>query len=312
VPLVLRCDRSLGTIEAAAFLEGWQSVGLVPRPLDEDRWQPVAVAVLPDGDVIVTHDGGHTAGPDPEDPAHFYHVGDHVSRLAPDLRARRWRVDVFTPEVAQPRAAWALGLDVWPHATLGNTRIMDLAVRDDGAVVIAGWSAPKTSSEPWWAPFCYRLDPADGRRLDAWWTVDPTDGDGERLGGLVSDSLVRAVAFDDHGQLLACLNADGGNAVIRRHPADWRQTVAKNIYKRNVWGMSGRLLFWGMVARVDLDHGTPLGGALSCGFVDNKATTAWPQDIAPLAGGGSVVVGRHSTGFIGAAHPTWGGVGRGS
>ena len=99
VPFVLRLDEGLREVTGGTFLEGWQSVWHVPRPLGEDQWQPVELVVLPDGDVVVAHDGGIIADHGARDPdiRDFYLMPDHLSRLSPDLQTRRWHREVDTP-----------------------------------------------------------------------------------------------------------------------------------------------------------------------------------------------------------------------
>ncbi|MFW5751506.1 MAG: hypothetical protein ACOCZK_07665, partial [Planctomycetota bacterium] len=329
VPLILRLDHDLVAIDAGTHLEGWQTVWQVPPPLDEDRWQPVALSVLADGDVIVAHDGGHTAGPDPQDPAHFYHVGDHVSRLDPELRSRRWHRRVYTPAVDPVRALTALNhsanpfttprdtppwppLTQWPHRSVGNTRILDLACSADDRLAIAGWSAAKTSGEPWWSPFCFELDPATGETIGRYWSVDPTAGSDGRLDGVVSDSLVRAVAFDAQGHLLACLNADGGNSITRRHSRDWRRELPRDLIRGTVWGMRGRILFWGLVTRIATPSGDPLGGSYVAAFAGRFLQPTWPLAITPAGSGRVLTIGRHNGHLRCDPAPAWSRPGRGS
>lgn len=329
VPLVLRLDHALSAIDAGTHLEGWQTVWLVPPPLDEDRWQPVALSVLADGDVVVAHDGGHTAGPDPRDPAHFYHVGDHVSRLGPALRTRRWHRRVYTPEVDPTRALTALNhsanpftdprdtppwpaITEWPHPSVGNTRILDLAHGANDRLAIAGWSAAKTAGEPWWSPFCWELDPATGETIGRYWSVDPTAGSDGRLDGVVSDSLVRSVAFDAQGHLLACLNADGGNSITRRHSRDWRRELPRDLFHGNVWGMRGRILFWGLVTRIATPSGDPLGGSYVAAFAGRFLQPTWPTAITPAGDGRVLAIGRHNGHLRFDPAPAWSGDGEGA
>jgi hypothetical protein len=65
VPFVLALSADLARVEGGTVLEGWQSVWHVPWPLAEDRWQPTALGLLPDGDEVVAHDGGYHLPPPP-------------------------------------------------------------------------------------------------------------------------------------------------------------------------------------------------------------------------------------------------------
>jgi len=295
-PIVLRFTPDLRRIDAATFLEGWQSVWHVPRPLKEDRWQPTGLAILSDGSVVVSHDGGYVlpTGPgEKPDATHFYRVPDRLSRLSADLRERHWVRTVYTPEVDPAKAAKHLGRP-WDFPTVGNTRSLRLRTGADDRVQLAGWSPTRTSSEPWWSPFLFTYD-AEGGRVGRLYNPDPMSGGGDRMDGLVSDAAIRSVAVDGEGHLLVAGIGDGGNSVLRQDPRDYRRP-APNL-RGAVWGFGGRTLFWGMVARVDAETGELLGGNHINGRVDAKLTAAWPVDLASLPGGGVAVIGRHTRGF---------------
>jgi hypothetical protein len=161
VPFVLRLSADLTRIEAATWLEGWQSVWHVPDPLSEDLWQPVGIQVLPGGDLAVVHDGGFQRPPGPHGvhPLDYYDAPDHLSRLAPDLRTRRWRIAIATPRtdpalVDQHRANGRHFAStpplVWDRPWLGQTRSLRLrALGED--LLVAGVSPTRTAAEPWWS-----------------------------------------------------------------------------------------------------------------------------------------------------------------
>jgi len=295
-PIVLRLSKDL-VLQSGVALEGWQSVWHVPRPLGEDRWQPVGIAPLDGGDVVVSHDGGYVLDPGPGPKAtadHFYHVPDHLSRLSPDLSQRRWKKDIYTPRIDRERASRILGRP-WGHDTLGNTRT--LRVRGDGThVYLAGWSPTRTSGEPWWSPFLFKMD-GQGEVVWRAYNPDPQSGGGERMNGLVADSAIRSVSIDARGQVLFAGIADGGNSVLRYDPRDYNQGV--DTLRGEAWGFGGRTLFWGTVGRLDGQDPALLAGDTILGRDEKTARVraAWPIDIAPLPDGRAIVVGRQTGGF---------------
>lgn len=298
-PFVLHLDADLKTILGGTFLEGWQSVWHVPPPLGEDQWQPVDLARLPDGDLLVSHDGGILRDPGARKPDHrdFYHLPDHVSRLSPDLRARRWKQDIFTPQIDPAKVKQHLGWD-WPHPTLGNTRIQRLRTAPDGgSFCIVGWSPSETAEEPWWSPFCFVMDPASGTRRLSLYTPSPMDGDDGRMNNLVSDAAVHSVNYDSEGKLLLSPKGDGGNSILLRDPRDFRETLPPGVWNIDLWGFGRRTLFWGGIVRID-----PLTGAVERGKTligrdgSKRVTPAWAADLAPLPDGRIAVLQRHSIG----------------
>ncbi|MCH8513084.1 MAG: hypothetical protein LAT83_15740 [Kiritimatiellae bacterium] len=299
VPFVLQLKEDLSEITSGTFLEGWQSVWHVPRPLGEDQWQPVDIALLPEGDVLVSHDGGIISdhGDRRPDYRDFYHVPDYVSRLSPDLQTRRWKKEIFTPPNDPAKVKKHLGWD-WPHETLGNTRIHRLRAAPDGSsFTIVGWSPSETSSEPWWSPFCFQFTP-DGELRQTLYTPSPMAGSDDRMQTLVSDAAVASVHYDHAGDLLLVVKGDGGNSILRRDPLDFRNSVPNGRWQDNLWGFAGRTLFWGGVVRVDgLTGEFKRGLALNGRDERNRVAPAWPIDIAPLPDGLVAVASRHSTRF---------------
>lgn len=310
VPLVLRLPADLARIEAATWLEGWQSVWHVPRPLIEDLWQPVGVQVLAEGDVAVLHDGGFQRAPGAGGvhPLDYYDAPDHLSRLSGDLRTRRWRVAVATPRVdkAAVDRHRTTGIHfsgtppiVWDRAWLGQTRSLRLRRFGDD-LLLAGVSPTRTAEEPWWSPFLWRIAGDGSVRWKAW-DIDPMSGPGERLGGLVSDAGVFSAAGDGLGRVLAATFGDGGNSVLLRDPRDWtRQTAVPPI--NPPWAFRGRALYWGTTAVLDGSDGAPRATRCWHGLVapaTGRPTLlpAWAQDLAGLDDGRVVVIGRQYGGF---------------
>ena len=304
VPVVLRFSHDLVSLEAGTALEGWQSVWHVPRPLDEDRWQPVGLAIMDDGDVVVAHDGGYVRAPAagrPPSVGEFYGVADHLSRLSPDLSRRRWTRRIETPPVDPTRASRILGFD-WSANTLGNTRT--LRMRGDGEhVYLAGWSPTRTSGEPWWSTFLWKVDD-EGQTVWRAYNPDPQSGKGERMGGLVADSAIRSVwvgrrpePADAPTRVLFAGISDGGNTVLRRDPRDYHEPAGK--MRGDPWGFGGRTLFWGVAGALRPDDAALLAGNAIHGRDPDsrRVTAAWPIDLAGLDDGGAIVAGRQTTGF---------------
>ncbi len=307
VPFVLRLSADLSEVTAGTMLEGWQSCWHVPRPLGEDRWQPVGLVVLPDGDVVVGHDGGYQAEPEAGlvgDLEDFYHVGDYVSRLSGDLARRRWRRMIYRPRIDREHANRFLPKTSsryleplarpWPHDSLGQTRLMRMRSAGGDRVFLAGWSPSRTSAEPWWCPFLLQLD-GRGEIIASAYTPDPFTGPKGRMGGQVSDSAIRSVAIDEKGHWLVAGIADGGNTMLRRDPRDLRRRV--DGLRGEVHSFRGRTLFWGLVARLDGRSQELMGGHLICGWRGRALAAAWPTDLAAAGAGGVVVIGRHTHGF---------------
>jgi len=316
VPIVLRLNADLSKVECGTFLEGWQSIWHIPRPLGEDAWQPTGLGLLSNGDVVAVHDGGYWNPPKPGEkttPYDFYHQGDYVSRLSPDLSKRLWVKAIYTPPIdkakvprSKPRGAGILPANSrlaggtpaphrsdWPYDTLGNTRSLRLRVAPGDAFYVAGWSPTFTSGEPWWSPFLWKFSP-DGEVAWKAYTFDPMSGGGDRLGGLVSDTAVRSVAVDDDGNVLAALIADGGNSCMRADPRDYTQPT--RLIQGGASGFRGRMLFWGTVVRLNKETRELLGGNT---LIGNKrwVQAAWAQDVAALPGGRVLAIGRHTEGF---------------
>ncbi len=312
VPVVIRFRRDLSRITAGTYLEGWQTVWHVPRPLGEDWWQPVGLAVLSDGDVVVSHDGGYNTAPlDDEKLGYerFYHVPDYVSRLSGDLTARRWKKILYMPQIDLKRARRFLHAGrtrhcntpprKWPYDSIGQTRILRLRSDANDNLYLCGYSPSRTSQEPWWCPFLLKWDP-NGKRLASPYTPDPMTGPKGRLYGDVSDSCIYSVAPDGEGNILACTIADGGNSILRKDPRDMTRDPKTPDGRKiglGVGGFRGRTLFWGPVVKISGKTQGLLGGHRVYGNGRRGVKPAWGVDICPLPGGRTLVAGRYSSGF---------------
>jgi hypothetical protein len=319
-PFVLRLSRDLARIECGTFLEGWQSVWHVPKPLGEDHDQPTAIGLLSGGDIVVAHDGGYNKQPPAGKPAgfeEFYDVGDHLSRLGADLKTRAWRRDIYTPSVDPAKvnryqnnskhfsAKWKTLPFDWKLPHLGNTRILRMRVGPGDAIALSGWSPTRTSGEPWWSPFLLKYG-ADGREVWRAWTVDPMSGGGDRLGGQVSDACVRSVAFDAEGNVLASMIGDGGNNILRWDPRD--PTRRAPALRGSVGSFPGRVLFWGGVARLDKESRQLLGGNHLAAYGPARGgrstgshpyyRATWAEDVAALPDGRVLAVGQNNGGYV--------------
>lgn len=309
-PFVARLSPDLTTLEAATFLEGYQSLWHVPRPLLEDHYQPVPLALLSDGDLVVAHDGGYNVNVKPGDKPtleSFYTAPDYLSRLSPDLAKRRWKTTILSPEVDPARAAKGIKADQWPHPTMGNTRIFRLRADTQDNLYISGWSASRTVNEPWWSPFLRKYAPQGTLTWKAW-EVDPTSGDG-RMHGQVSDAFVRSVALDDNNFILTSQIGDGGNNILRWDPRDYRQP-ARNL-RGTVTNFPGRVLFWGAVSRLDPNSRELLAGNH---FSASGPTTSrrgsriqlhpvWANDLSAVPSGRILAAGRCTPWFTSSDTP---------
>ncbi|MEI7766777.1 MAG: hypothetical protein WCJ97_04985 [Phycisphaerae bacterium] len=293
-PFVAQVNKEMTKVIAATYLEGWQSLWHVPQPLNEDVWQPVGLAVLTSGDVVVGHDGGYQTTPPAgrkAGPEEFFHQPDHLSRLSADLKLRRWTQTIYTPPVPAANAGIILG-QPWPFATLGNTRMLRLRVDARDNIYACGWSPTQTMKEPWWSPWLHRYD-ANGKLVWTAYEFDPTSGGG-RLNGLVSDSAIMSVALDPDGQVLITSGGDGGNSVLSKDPRDYNKPAS---LRGGVWGFRGRTLFWGTVARLDATSRGLQGGEHIAGFNQSQLSPAWGTDIVGLPHGQVLAVGRNQSGF---------------
>ncbi len=299
-PVVLRFDHELSRIEAGTYLEGWQSIWHCPRPLGEDRWQRTELGFLENGDVVVCHDGGYQADPGEGEAGdyHFFQPPDHLSRLSPDLKTRRWKHDVHSPPMEPKKVnKYYKGLN-WKHNYLGQTRTLRMRTNGKDRIVMGGWSPSQTSNEPWWSPFLFCLD-ARGEIQWRAYNPSPMSGGGDRMNGLVSDAAIRTVRFDEEGNVLFAGIGDGGNSVLRKDPRDYRKEAGT--LRGTVHSFPGRVLFWGLVGRVDARTQALLGGNHLGGMTNTRRgprySPAWATDIVSAGDGRVLAIGRHNRGF---------------
>lgn len=309
MPCVLRIADD-GQLVSGTFLEGWASTWHVPGLVSENVTQPVLLATLADGDVVVSHDGGYNLPSPASGMEAFYAVPDHLSRLSADLTQRRWLVSWHSPLIGDPTAVtrhlhasmhFTMGGGTpavdWRHGFLGNPRTLGLAVDGRRQVVAVGWSPTRTAGEPWWSPFVVRFD-GDGNEVGRWFAPDPFDGDDERLHGVVSDAAVFAVAAHGDDGLVLSLGGDGGNNVNRRDPRNWRQKLDKK-WQGRFGPMSGRHLFWGGLAHLDGEGRLTAARYLGRPQRDTRRRKprvlmqdCWAEAVAVLADGRVAAIGR--------------------
>lgn len=285
-PAVFCLSPDLKRLLSHRVFEGGHFVWEVGGNLREFHWQPTDVALLPDGDIVVSVDGGLGQS--------YFFAPDRIVRLSPDLTTVRWEIEIAHPLVDPPSKVgryWPEFRD-WPHPAFGQTRILRLRADSTGRLAAAGWSPSKTRREPWWSPFLIAFD-SEGRRLWQAYTVDPMSGGGNRLGGLVADSAIVGVAWDANGNLLFSGVSDGGNTILARDPLDYTRS-APALQGQGPMARRGRCLFYGIVGRLNGADGALLGGVrFSCSEPGEPGSAPeWAADLAALPDGGVLVVGR--------------------
>jgi len=288
VPFVARLGNDLTTLGAGTFLEGHHYAWNVAMPLYEEEWTPTGIAILPGGDLVVLHDGGA--------PVHHYYAPDYLSRLSPDLKRRAWKFDIYHPEVKPLEKIRNRGerFKGWKFPILGQVRTLRMRGDAAGNVYVGGWSVSMTSREPWWCPFLWKFN-GNGELVWKAYTFDPMSGSGDRVNGLVSDSAIRSMAFDQEGGLLVSGISDGGNTVLRCDPRDYSKPAK---FKAGFGGMKGRVEYVGHIMRLDEQTRELLAGSGFGSYAQGKGYQAtWAVDLCPLAGKRVLAVGRHNLNY---------------
>lgn len=309
-PCVLRFSSDLQQLDAGTYLEGWQQVWdkkRVAKPgkemlggYQEYYWQPTDIGVLKGGDVVISHDGGYfrpwtdkdkqIANGDAKlfDRLTFYDTCDHVSRLSPDLTRRAWHKSVYTPPV-KPDVAKEVK-NGWPLDHYSSPRTQRMRLDKEDHIYFCGWSASATSHEPWWAPYLYKLDPANGDVLWHAYEYDPMSGGGNRMGGQVADTACVSLAIDNNGNILTSLLADGGNSVMEWSPTAEKLNTPSEVKARG-GGFGVKLVhWWGQIQRVDANTRQALGRA-------KIGPWGWAHDLAALPDNGVLAFGRYNWKF---------------
>jgi len=308
-PCVLRFTPDLKAVTAGTYLEGWQQVWdkfrcKTIRPHEtfppDYFWQPTALGLLKSGDLVVCHDGGYfrlltdqdrriAGGDDLLKRLAFYDCCDWVSRLSPDLSKRAWRQPIYTPAVDAETAKRIKGGWPLPHYSSPRTHRMRLD-RDEG-LFLCGWSASYTSKEPWWSPYVWKLNPADGKLLWKAYEYDPMSGPDNRMNGTVADTAIATLALDGDGNLLAGLFADGGNTVIGWSPKAELGRRFEGPIKGP--GLGIKLVhWWGTIHRVNAETREGMGGARFAGNNKGVAAPGWAVDLASMPGNQVLAAGR--------------------
>ncbi len=307
-PCIVRLSADLKNLECGTYLEGWQQVWdknrvakIGPRMLGgyhEYFWQPTSVGLMTkSGDAIVCHDGGYGRENTAEErkllgdnekllgKLGFYDMCDHVSRLSPDLAKRAWRQSIYTPSI-DPASAKEVWPD-WPKAHYSNPRTHRLRLDKQDHIYLCGWSASFTSQEPWWSPYLWKLDPADGSAIWKAYNFDPIAGGGHRMGGEVADTACVGLAIDDDGNLLTSLLADGGNSVIGKSPkadgARFDGPVKDHVGVKLVH-------WWGQISRIDRETRAGLAGT-------QIGPWGWVTDMAAMPDNRVLAAGRYNDKF---------------
>lgn len=283
-PFVLRLSPDLKKLECGTYLEGWQQAWAKDRCIStkpkgkfwptEYTWQPTLLGLHRSGDVIVCHDGGYFRDNTDADRKlaatiadqatakkllsrlTFYDVCDHLSRLSPDLSKRAYRQDIYTPAMnLETLRKYKAG---WPIAHYGNPRTLRMRL-DKDSIFISGWSASATSREPWWSPYLWKMNAADGAVMQKIRETDPMSGKDDRMGGAVADAAITTFALEPDGGLAYARISDGG-------------------YR-------GLIHFSGSIRRMDITTGEDIASARTVPCV-------WTTDLAVLPHGNLLALGR--------------------
>jgi hypothetical protein len=309
-PCVLRFTPDLKTLIAGTYLEGWQQVwdkfrSKTIRPSTtfppDYFWQPTSLGLLKSGDLLVCHDGGYfrlltdkdrqLAGGNAEllKRLAFYDCCDWVSRLSPDLSERVWRQPIYTPAVDAETAKRIK--DRWPLAHYSNPRTHRMRLDRDENIFLCGWSASFTAREPWWSPYVWQLNPADGKLVWKAYEYNPMSGADNRMDGTVADTAIPALAIDGDGNLLTSLFADGGNTVIGWSPKAELGRRFEGAVKGNTPGIK-LVHWWGTIHRVNVQTREGMGGARFASNNKGVAGPGWAVDLASMPGNQVLAVGR--------------------
>jgi hypothetical protein len=309
-PCVVRFSPDLKAVTASTYLEGWQQVYdkfrcKTIRPHEtfppDYFWQPTSLGLLKSGDLVVCHDGGYfrlltdkdrqLAGDNSDllKRLAFYDCCDWVSRLSPDLSKRTWRQPIYTPAVDAETAKRIKG--GWPLPHYSNPRTHRMRLDREGGIFLCGWSASFTAKEPWWSPYVWKLDPADGKCLWNAYEYDPMSGADNRMNGTVADTAIPALALDSDGNLLTSLFADGGNTVIGWSP---KAELGRRFEGKITGSTAGIKLvhWWGTIHRVNTQTREGMGGARFSGNNKGVAGPGWAVDLASMPGSQVLAVGR--------------------
>ncbi|MEX2386697.1 MAG: hypothetical protein WD534_02380 [Phycisphaeraceae bacterium] len=165
----------------------------------------------------------------------------------------------------------------------------------DGTILRGGHNNPGTGREPWWRPYVNGFD-HEGNHL---WEIYGWDG---RLVGhdryrLVSDSYVRAGAFDRQGNMIIAGSSDGGNSVYTRNPVDLDKPVGKNGYGMSSWGMGvGQVSY---LVRIEPEHFEVVDMSNWLIYLPerNRPNSVWIHHLQPLPGGSLAFAGAAATGL---------------
>jgi hypothetical protein len=187
----------------------------------------------------------------------FYDVCDYLSRLSPDLAQRVYRKEIYSPATDLETAKRIK--DGWPFPHFSSPRTLGMRLDKEERIYLWGWSASATSREPWWSPYIWEMDSADGSLRRKVVETDPMSGGDNRMGGAVADVGLPAVTVEENGNLVFQRASDGG--------------------------FSGVIHFSGSINRRDMKTQQSLGSV-------KTAPCAWSVDLETLPKGHVLALGR--------------------
>lgn len=168
------------------------------------------------------------------------------------------------------------------------------------AVATGGDGNTSTGHEPWRKPVL-QIQNDKGETTDLFYAWN------EKLVGLnwsrlVSDSSIRALSYDNQGNLLVVGWSDGGNSVIEYLPYDMKTSVYSRTGNQGLgfstWG-AGVGSFMHLI-KINPATGEPLAKTTYCSYLGSKnAPNSMSFDMIDTAADGSVILGGGSAwGFI--------------
>jgi len=167
----------------------------------------------------------------------------------------------------------------------------------DGTYARGGEHHWPTGREPW------RCPTLNVYRPDGTWLYELYNWDGHYVGldnlRLVSDSAVRAVRYDDQGNLIIYAWSDGGNSVMYREPNDVRREAkAFKGLGMSAWGAG--VLSCAYVIKIETKNFKVAGGTLWLAYLKekDKPNSIWIDALGFADDGSVCFAGRSAWGLI--------------